>query len=167
MGEFSESLSFLPVETPQLYGHKINIDNLISICSSKLTVNSSHKKALFIRASSYMKKKMYDEAIEDCHQLLNIDSRNCSNTSVSRQGGGSTRIGQEESSFAEISFSQELSRENSLRQADVYHNYGCLDKKGHPEEAVRNFSEAIRLDPSKADFYSNRGFTLRKLGRHK
>jgi len=42
----------------------------------KLEANPTHKKALFIRASSYMKKKMYIDAIEDCHELLNIDSRN-------------------------------------------------------------------------------------------
>jgi tetratricopeptide (TPR) repeat protein len=29
---------------------------------------------------------------------------------------------------------------------------------------VKNFSEAIRIDPAKADFYSNRGFTYRKIG---
>jgi tetratricopeptide (TPR) repeat protein len=59
----------------QLYGHKINIDNLVSICTAKLAVNPLHKKALFIRATSFMKKKMFEEAIEDCHRLLNIDPR--------------------------------------------------------------------------------------------
>jgi tetratricopeptide (TPR) repeat protein len=42
----------------------------------KLKSQSNHKKALFIRASSYMKKKQYLDAIEDCHRLLDIDSRN-------------------------------------------------------------------------------------------
>ena len=42
----------------------------------KLEANQNHKKALFIRASSYMKKQMHIDAIEDCHKLLNIDSRN-------------------------------------------------------------------------------------------
>lgn len=31
---------------------------------------------------------------------------------------------------------------------------------------MRNFTEAIRIDPLKADFYSNRGFAFRKLGRY-
>lgn len=43
-----------------------------------MLTNPSHRKALFIRASSYMKKKMYLEAIQDCHSLLDIDSRNVS-----------------------------------------------------------------------------------------
>ena len=59
-----------------LYGHKINIENLINICTAKLAVNPNRKKALFIRATSLMKKKMFEEAIEDCHRLLNIDKRN-------------------------------------------------------------------------------------------
>ena len=61
---------------PQLYRNQINIDNLINICSLKLKSTPNHKKALFIRASSYMKKGQYIDAIEDCHTLLNIDSRN-------------------------------------------------------------------------------------------
>lgn len=61
---------------PQLYRNQINIDNLISICTLKLKSNPVHKKALFIRASSYMKKTQYIDAIEDCHTLLDIDRRN-------------------------------------------------------------------------------------------
>ena len=49
--------------SPQLYGHKINIDNLIAICTSKLANNPYHRKALFIKASSFMKKQMFQEAI--------------------------------------------------------------------------------------------------------
>lgn len=54
----------------------INIDNLISICTLRLKKNSAHKKALFIRSSSYLKKGKYAEAVEDAHNLLNLDSRN-------------------------------------------------------------------------------------------
>ena len=42
----------------------------------KLKTQPIHKKALFIRASSYMKKKLYLDAIEDCHTLLDIDTKN-------------------------------------------------------------------------------------------
>jgi hypothetical protein len=69
------SVSKLDNQNTHLFGHKINIDNLINICTAKLQQNPNHRKALFIRASSFMKKKMYFEAIEDCHKLLNMDSR--------------------------------------------------------------------------------------------
>lgn len=65
-----------PQEVTRLYSHKINIDSLISICSARLEINPAHRKALFIRASSYMKKRMFAEAIEDCHRLLDLDKRN-------------------------------------------------------------------------------------------
>jgi tetratricopeptide (TPR) repeat protein len=37
-----------------------------------------------------------------------------------------------------------------------------LDRKGDFEAAVGSFSTAINLEPAKADFYHNRGFTYRK-----
>jgi hypothetical protein len=36
------------------------------------------------------------------------------------------------------------------------------DRKGEYALAVRNFSTAIELDPTSADFYHNRGFAHRK-----
>lgn len=51
------------INNEKIYGHKININHLIEICSLKLSSNPKHKKALYIRASSYMKKKMYKDAI--------------------------------------------------------------------------------------------------------
>lgn len=50
-------------QTPHIYRNQINIDNLISMCTLKLKTNPKHKKALFIRASSYMKKAQYLDAI--------------------------------------------------------------------------------------------------------
>ena len=54
----------------------LDLDNLIAVCSHKLTSNVGHKKALFIRASSYMKKGMHKEAIEDCNNLMLVDPEN-------------------------------------------------------------------------------------------
>ncbi len=56
------------------YYKSINIDNLISICTKRLDKNPTHKKAIFIRASSLLKKKLYNEAIKDCNNLLSIGS---------------------------------------------------------------------------------------------
>ena len=41
----------------------LDVDNLISISTKKLEVDPSHRKALFIRASSLMKKAEYFKAI--------------------------------------------------------------------------------------------------------
>lgn len=52
------------------------MDNLITVCSKKLSEDMTHKKALFIRASSLLKKGMVDEAIEDCDALIELDPEN-------------------------------------------------------------------------------------------
>jgi hypothetical protein len=41
---------------PNVYRQTLNVDNLIAVCTKKLKEDPNHKKALFIRASSYLKK---------------------------------------------------------------------------------------------------------------
>ena len=43
------------------------------MCTKKLEEDRTHKKALFIRGSSYLKKGMLDEAINDCNELMELD----------------------------------------------------------------------------------------------
>ena len=58
---------------PAVYRQALDVDNLISVCTKKLQDDSGHKKALFIRGSSYLKKGMLDEAISDCNDLMELD----------------------------------------------------------------------------------------------
>lgn len=53
----------LLLRPPFVYRQTLDVDNLISVCSKKLQEDPSHKKALFIRASSFLKKGRYAEAI--------------------------------------------------------------------------------------------------------
>jgi len=46
------------------------------VCSKKLKEDYTHKKALFIRASSLLKKNKIQEAIDDCNTLLELDPQN-------------------------------------------------------------------------------------------
>lgn len=50
-----------------------NIEKLIAVCSRKLDQEPSNRKALFIRASSYLKKGHYFDAQEDCNRLIALD----------------------------------------------------------------------------------------------
>ena len=47
------------------YRHTTDVENLINICSKKLEQDRNHPKALYTRASSYMKKGLFHEAIAD------------------------------------------------------------------------------------------------------
>ena len=58
---------------PAVYRQALDVDNLISVCTKKLKEDGEHKKALFIRGSSYLKKGMLDEAIKDCNDLMELD----------------------------------------------------------------------------------------------
>jgi hypothetical protein len=49
------------------------VDNLIAVCSKKLKEDGNHRKALFIRASSYLKKGMFEPSIDDCKRLMQLD----------------------------------------------------------------------------------------------
>mmetsp|Transcript_5066 Transcript_5066/g.7646 ORF Transcript_5066/g.7646 Transcript_5066/m.7646 type:complete len:121 (+) Transcript_5066:183-545(+) len=61
---------------PNLYRQTLNVDNLIAVCSKKLLEDANHRKALFIRASSYLKKEMFQESIDDCNRLMKLDDMN-------------------------------------------------------------------------------------------
>jgi len=41
----------------------LDIENLIAVCGKKLENDPCHRKALFIRASSYAKKAKHNEVI--------------------------------------------------------------------------------------------------------
>lgn len=49
---------------------------MIAICSAKLKNVPTHKKALYIRASAYIKKGEYNVSIQDCNKLLESDPEN-------------------------------------------------------------------------------------------
>jgi len=44
---------------PNVYRQTLNVDSMIKVCTKKLQEDPNHKKALFIRASSFLKKGMF------------------------------------------------------------------------------------------------------------
>ena len=107
------------------YRNMINIDNLISICTLRLKKNAAHKKALFIRSSSYLKKGKYAEAVEDAHNLLNLDSRNVG--AYFTLGSAHDKMGEVDDAIENFSIVLELdpTHVNALLARGA-----CLNKKG-------------------------------------
>lgn len=59
----------------------------------------------------------------------------------------------------------DLSRENSLRQAEMMHSYGWeARKKQEFGKAIEYYSRAIELNPGHFKAIFNRGFALDKMG---
>jgi tetratricopeptide (TPR) repeat protein len=61
---------------PNVYRQTLNVDNMIKVCSKKLQEDPNHQKALFIRASSFLKKGNFEQAINDCNQLMQLNQNN-------------------------------------------------------------------------------------------
>ena len=51
----------------------LDSNNLITVCSKKLEEDPNHKKALFIRATSFLKRGELDMAIVDSNKLMEVD----------------------------------------------------------------------------------------------
>ena len=49
---------------------------MIKVCTKKLNEDPNHKKALFIRASSLLKKGLFQESINDCNKLMELSNHN-------------------------------------------------------------------------------------------
>ena len=63
---------------PAVYRQALDVENLISVCTKKLNEDPNHKKALFIRGSSFLKKGMLEQAIADCNELMKLSPNDAS-----------------------------------------------------------------------------------------
>lgn len=83
-------------------------------------------------------------------------------SNASMQKTSSNRV--EDSSYQDVSFS-DLSRENSLKQADILHTYGWeARKKQDFRKAIEYYNKAIELNPQHFKAIFNRGFAFDKMG---
>lgn len=129
------------MEKGKSYRHQINIENLINICTLKLKKNPAHKKALFIRSSSYMKKGRYADAVEDAHNLLNLDSRSVGAYFI--LGSAHEKMGEIDDAIENFSIVLELdpTHVNALLARGA-----CLNKKGEFKAGLEDYEAALKLD---------------------
>lgn len=105
-----------------------------------------------------MKKKMFEEAIEDCHRLLNIDSRSVGAYFII--GSAYQKLGEIDIAIENFSIVLELdpSHFNSLLARGA-----CLNQIGRYKEALDDYDMALKLDTDKSKFKKSRPDSRRRL----
>lgn len=110
---------------PQLYRTEIKLENLINACTLKIKSNPLHKKAMYIRARCFLKKNMFTETIEDCHQILNIDNKNVN--AYYLIGCAHEKLGETETAISSFTIVVEL---DPTHFNAFYARGACLNKLG-------------------------------------
>lgn len=116
-------------------------DNLIGACTQKLSADPYHEKALFIRASSFVKRGLYDEAISDCNKLVDLNQANPNAYYV--RGTALERLGQVEKCLQD--FSRVLDLDPSHVNA-AYSRAAAENRRGNYFQAIADYNLAFKLD---------------------
>lgn len=120
------------------------MENLITVCSKKLKLDPENKKAIFIRASSYLKKNMYKLAIEDCNTLLELDTQNTGAYYV--RGCCFEKIGNLDQSIQDFTTVLQIDP-NHINAA--YARGACENWRGNFDKAIEDYHFALNKDKEK------------------
>ena len=126
---------------PNVYRQTLNVDNLISVCSKKLSEDPNHKKALFIRASSYLKKGNFQASIEDCNRLMQLDNYNAGAYYV--RGCAYEKLDMTDKSIEDFTSVLEIDP-NHINAA--YARGACENKRGNFAKAIDDYNMALAID---------------------
>eukprot|EP01022_Parablepharisma_sp_SALTPOND_P028607 TRINITY_DN71236_c0_g1_i1.p2 TRINITY_DN71236_c0_g1~~TRINITY_DN71236_c0_g1_i1.p2 ORF type:complete len:418 (-),score=26.79 TRINITY_DN71236_c0_g1_i1:883-2052(-) len=119
----------------------LDLENLIAVCSHKLSANPSHKKALFIRATSFMKKGLYKECITDCNRIMSLDPSNA--VAYYTRGCAYEKLGMLDNSISDFTKALEIDP-NHINAA--YARGACENKRGNFAQAIDFYTMALEKD---------------------
>ena len=129
------------LKPPQIYRQTLDVDNLIAVCTKKLQDDPTHKKALFIRASSLLKKNRYEETIVDCNQLMKLDETNAGAYYI--RGCAFEKLGNIDKSIDDFTTVLEIDP-NHINAA--YARGACENKRGNFAKAIEDYNMALEKD---------------------
>lgn len=118
-----------------------DVDNLIKICTRKIALDIHHPKALFIRASSYMKKGLYEETIKDCNALIQIEPDHVG--AFYLRGCANDKLGEIDNGIQDFSTVLEL---DPYHVNAAYARGACQNRKGNYAQAIEDYSMALERD---------------------
>lgn len=123
------------------YRHTTDVENLINICSKKLEQDRNHQKALYTRASSYMKKGLYHEALADCERLIQLENTHVGAYYI--HGCALDKLGDVDGGIQDFTIVLELDP-NHVNAA--YARGACQNRKGNYTQAIEDYSMALEKD---------------------
>lgn len=119
----------------------MNVDSMIKVCTKKLQEDPNHKKALFIRASSLLKKEMFKEAIDDCNRLMQLNPHYAGAYYV--RGCAYEKLDMTDKSIED--FTQVLEIDPHHINA-AYARGACENKRGNFAKAIEDYNMALAID---------------------
>ena len=119
----------------------MNVDNLIAVCTKKLKEGPNHRKALFIRASSYLKKGLFQPSIDDCNRLMQLDDKNAGAYYV--RGCAYEKLEMIDASIEDFTTVLEIDP-NHINAA--YARGACENKRGNFAKAIEDYNMALAID---------------------
>ena len=131
-----------------------NLQKLVSICTKKLSIEPEHQKALFIRASAYMKKNDYNNALGDCNKLILIQPNSI--PSLYLRGIIYQKRGEIDKSVHD--FTEVLNLDPNHVNAALA-RAACYNFLGNFDQAISDYDSALRKDKERRKGY----FKRRKL----
>ena len=123
------------------YRKNVDVDKLIETCSRRLGEDANNAKALFIRASSYMKKHEYQLAIDDYSLALQINQNDVA--CVYNRGMAYEKMGALNESIRDYTRVLEIDP-NHVNAA--YARAACHNRKGHFSRAIEDYNLALMKD---------------------
>lgn len=126
---------------PNVYRQTLNVDNLIAVCTKKLKEDGNHRKALFIRASSYLKKGLFQPSIDDCKKLMQLDDQNAGAYYV--RGCAYEKLEMIDASIEDFTTVLEIDP-NHINAA--YARGACENKRGNFAKAIEDYNMALAID---------------------
>ncbi|EAN90290.1 hypothetical protein C3747_28g35 [Trypanosoma cruzi] len=115
------------------------------------------------RGLAYRKKGDYLRAIDEYSAALRLDPKNFK--ALFNRGFCNDKVEDYNAAIRDYEAAMKL----EPGYAYTYYNLGISYDRwgGHYKEAIAMFDKAIALDGNNADFYHNRGFSQRKLGKYR
>ncbi|CAI2362720.1 unnamed protein product [Moneuplotes crassus] len=155
---FNQTESILS-KPPNIYRQTLDVDNLISVCSKKLKEDYTHKKALFIRASSLLKKNQVEDAINDCNTLIELDPENAGAFYI--RGCCYQKNNDLEEAIEDYTTVLEIDP-NHINAA--YARGACENKRGNFDKAIEDYHMALEKDQERPTSPKQRASLQNKMG---